>query len=144
MRGEATRESLVAAAFGVKRVNDSMRARLRVEIGRLRKELGELATVEATADGFRLRAERVAVLLPPGEGEASQVLALLRSGGAWSTSAIAASVGLSQRAIQRSLALLSDEGRVESIGGGRASKWIAKPADGFATTLLLLARAPSR
>jgi hypothetical protein len=144
LRGEATREELVAAAFGVKRVNDSMRARLRVEIGRLRKELGDLASVEATAKGFRLSAEGVAVLLPPGAGEASQVLALLRGGGAWSTSAIAASIGLSQRAIQRSLALLSDEGRVESIGGGRASKWIAKPADGFATTLLLLARAPTR
>lgn len=144
LRGEATREELIAAAFGARRVNDSLRVRLRVEIGRLRRALGELAEVEATTAGFALRARSIAVLLPPAQGEASQVLALLRRGGAWSTSALAASIGLSQRAIQRTLVTLSEQGRVESVGGGRSSRWIAKPADGFATTLLLLARAPSR
>ncbi|MFO0740084.1 MAG: helix-turn-helix domain-containing protein [Labilithrix sp.] len=142
LRGEASREELIAAAFGTRRVSESLRVRLRVEIGRLRRALGDLATIEATASGFALRARDVAVLLPPAQGEASQVLALLRSGGAWSTSAIAASIGLSQRAIQRALAALAEEGRAESVGAGRSSRWIAKPADGFATTLLLLARGP--
>src|SRR5262249_58975771 len=46
--GEAARETLIERAFGARRANASHRARLRVEIGRLRKELRSLGDVRAT------------------------------------------------------------------------------------------------
>src|SRR5438046_2982263 len=50
--GGAARETLIADAFGARRVNESHRARLRVEIGRLRRALAPVAEIRATADGF--------------------------------------------------------------------------------------------
>lgn len=52
--GEATRETLCAHAFRARRINESHRARLRVELGRLRRELRALAEVRATPNGFAL------------------------------------------------------------------------------------------
>lgn len=139
--GEVTREELALAAFGSRRVNDSIRSRIRVEIGRLRRAIAPLADVEATAKGFALRTEaaRTVALLPPAEAEGGAVLALLRGGEAWSTSAIAAALGASQRAVQRALVGLRDAGQVESTGRGRACRWVAPTPSGFATTMLLLA-----
>jgi len=143
--GDATREALAEAAFGARRITDSTRARLRVEIGRLRHTLDELADVEATGRGYALRPRRgarVVVLLPPEPGEASAVLALLRAGESWSTSALAAAVGTSQRTVQRALLALRDNGRVEATGRGRAQRWVARPPEGFATALLLVMPGP--
>ena len=42
--------------------------------------------------------------------------ALLSDGAAWSTSALALALGVSQRTIQRALAALHDDGRVRSLG----------------------------
>lgn len=139
----ATREALVLSAFGAKRVNDSLRARLRVEIGRLRKAIEAFAEVVATGHGYAIRSRAdapVTVLLPPASGEASAVLALLRGGESWSTSALATAMGLSQRTVQRALTALRDEGRIEGIGAGRSQRWVARPPEGFATTLLLVTR----
>jgi DNA-binding transcriptional ArsR family regulator len=127
-------------------VTESLRARLRVEIGRLRAVLSAIAHIEATSRGYALgarRGEGVAVLLPPHPGEESAVLALLRGGESWSTSAIAAAVGSSQRAVQRALAALRAGDRVESVGRGRSRRWVARAPQGFATTLLLVTRAPA-
>jgi DNA-binding IclR family transcriptional regulator len=77
--------------------------------------------------------------LPPIEGEASALLALLRAGDSWATSALAAAVGKSQRAVQRALAALEQQGEVRATGEGRARRWVASPAAGLATTLLLVA-----
>ncbi|HZW88268.1 MAG TPA: helix-turn-helix domain-containing protein, partial [Myxococcaceae bacterium] len=49
---ESPRSVLMERAFGVRRTNDSHRARLRVEMGRLRQELRPLAEVRATPGGF--------------------------------------------------------------------------------------------
>jgi hypothetical protein len=139
---EAPRDALIARVFGARRVSDSHRVRLRVEIGRLRKLLVGLARLEATSSGFLLAPEgarRVALLLPPTEGEASALFALLRGGEAWATSALAAAVGKSQRAVQRALAGLEEQGRVRATGEGRARRWVASPVAGFAMTLLLVA-----
>jgi len=83
------------------------------------------------------------VLLPPAPGEASAILALLRGGEAWSTSALATAIGSAQRTVQRALVALRDDGRVTCVGRGRAQRWIARPPEGFATNLLLAARPPS-
>jgi DNA-binding transcriptional ArsR family regulator len=138
---DVARDALIARVFGARRVNESHRVRLRVEIGRLRKLLARLADVRATSAGFVLVPERAAVacvLLPPTDGDASALAALLRSGDAWATSALAAAVGKSQRAVQRALAELERDGKVRSVGAGRARRWVGAPAAGYTTTLLLV------
>jgi hypothetical protein len=144
--GDAGREALIAQAFRTRDPDDTHRARLRVEIGRLRALIKPLARIEATPSGFALRPlgdQPVAVLAPPIEGEQASLLALLADGAAWSTSALALALGDSQRTVQRALADLQDAGRVRSIGRSRAQRWLAPPLAGFTTILLLPASLPS-
>jgi hypothetical protein len=138
--GSVAREALVVRAFGARRINESHRARLRVEIGRLRKMLRALADVSATPDGFLLTpraASSVVVLAPPIDGDAASLLALLGDGEAWSTSALALALGQSQRTVQRALSVLEQSDQVRSFGRARARRWLAPPSSGIATTLLL-------
>jgi len=139
------RETLIADAFGFRAPDETHRARLRVEIGRLRALLRPLAAVEATPRGFLLRprGDRAVVLLaPPIEGEQAALLALLSDGAPWSTSALALALGDSQRTVQRALAELEAAGRVRAIGQARARRWLAPPLAGFTTILLLPAGLP--
>jgi hypothetical protein len=138
--GDVDRETLIACAFRTRHANETHRARLRVEVGRLRAHVTELALVEATARGFALRprGERaVVVLAPPIDGDQGSVVALLSDGAAWSTSALALALGASQRTVQRALADLEAAGRVRSIGQARARRWLSPPLAGFTTILLL-------
>jgi hypothetical protein len=140
----ATRAELIHAAFGGKTASESLRARLRVELGRLRRVLSELADIRATDEGFLIvprNGDAIRVLLPPDAGDASALVGLLGGGESWSTSALAEAVGQSQRTVQRALGTLLEQGRVHAIGRGRARRWVAPPPSGFATTLLLAARA---
>jgi hypothetical protein len=139
---DVARDELIRRVFAARRINDSHRVRLRVELGRLRKLLARLADVRATAAGFELLPRAGAgcsLLLPPSEGEASALMALLRGGEAWATSALAAAVGKSQRAVQRALSTLEHEGKVRGVGAGRARRWVRAPSAGIATSLLLVA-----
>ncbi|ALB94125.1 hypothetical protein [Burkholderia pseudomallei] len=143
--GDAPREALVARAFRVKHADESHRARLRVEIGRLRALLGELADIRATQRGFVLiprRAPDVAVLARPHEDAHAAVLALLADGESWSSSALALALGASQHTVQRSLDALAAAGNAQSFGCGRARRWTTPPVPRFATTLLLPAPLP--
>lgn len=143
--GDVDRETLIAIAFRTRHPDETHRARLRVEIGRLRALVKGLAQVEATARGFVLQprgGREVAVLAPPLEGEEGALVALLSDGAAWSTSALALAVGDSQRTVQRALADLLAEGRVRAIGQARARRWVAPPLAGFTTILLLPASLP--
>ena len=138
--GEAAREGLIERAFGARRTNASHRARLRVGMGRLRRELSSLAEIRATAGGFRLVARgagTVRLLAPPIESPDAAVLALLADGEAWSTSALALALGSSQRTAQRALVALEEAGQVRALGRGRSRRWLCAPVAGFATTLLL-------
>ena len=138
--GEVNREALIAGAFRIRRPDETHRARLRVEIGRLRALVSASAQIEATARGFALRpqgARDVAVLAPPIDGDQASLVALLSDGAAWSTSALALALGASQRTVQRALAELEAEGRVRTIGQARARRWLAPPLTGFTTILLL-------
>jgi DNA-binding transcriptional ArsR family regulator len=140
------RDTLVARAFRAKRADESHRARLRVEIGRLRAALATLAGVSATRRGFALiprRASEVVVLARPVDGEHAQVLAFLADGESWSSSALALVLGASQRTVQRALDSLAAAGKVQSFGRGRARRWTTPPVPGFATTLLLPSPLPS-
>lgn len=135
---EVTREELLRVAFGMRRANDSLRARLRVSVGRLRKLLSGLCALEATSAGFALSARaKVHVLAPPLDDQAGSLLALVSDGEAWSTSALALALGASQRSVQRGLATLESEGKVRSVGRGRSRRWLAPPLTPFATHLLL-------
>jgi len=143
--GDVDRNALIAHAFRIRRPDETHRARLRVEIGRLRAIVAPLAHIEATARGFILRPrdERaVVVLLPPIDGDQASLLALLADGAAWSTSALALALGASQRTIQRALVELETAGRVRSIGRARAQRWLSPPLVGFTTILLLPASIP--
>jgi DNA-binding winged helix-turn-helix (wHTH) protein len=138
--GDVARDTLIARAFGSKFVDESHRARLRVEAGRLRKVLRTLAEVSATKRGFALaprRAREVVVLAPPVEEEHAVVLAFLADGESWSSSALALALGTSQRTVQRALDSLATAGKVQSFGRGRARRWMTPPVPGFTTTLLL-------
>jgi tetratricopeptide (TPR) repeat protein len=138
--GEATRHDLIERAFGARRPNASHRARLRVGMGRLRRELRPFAEIRATTDGFRLVTRgtaKVRLLAPPIESPDAAVLALLADGEAWSTSALALALGSSQRTVQRALQTLLEAGQVRALGGGRSRRWLSAPVAGFATTLLL-------
>jgi tetratricopeptide (TPR) repeat protein len=137
---DAARDMLLARAFGAKFVDESHRARLRVEIGRLRAALRHVAEIRATKRGFALvalGADEVLVLARPIDEEHASVLALLDDGEAWSTSALALALGASQRTLQRALESLAREGKVQPFGRGRARRWIMPPVSGFTTALLL-------
>ena len=137
---DVPRDVLVARAFRLKRADESLRARLRVEMGRLRRMLRPLADVSATQRGFALvprRAREVVVLAPPVEEEHASVLAFLADGESWSSSALALALGTSQRTVQRSLDSLAEARKVQSFGLGRARRWMTPPVPGFTTTLLL-------
>ena len=138
--GDVDRQVLIAGAFGARKANGSDRARLRVEIGRLRAQASGLASIVVTARGFALRphgTDAVAVLAPPVDGAHGSILALLADGSAWSTSDLALSLGVSQRTLQRALAGLEAAGQVRSLGRARTRRWLAPPLTGFTTTLLL-------
>ena len=138
--GDVPRDVLVRRAFRAKAADESHRARLRVEIGRLRAELGALAQVNATERGFALspqRASEVVVLAPGTEDRHAAVLALLADGESWSSSALAIALGTGPRSVQRALERLSSAGKVQSFGRGRARRWMTPPVPGFPTTLLL-------
>jgi DNA-binding transcriptional ArsR family regulator len=143
--GDAPRDVLLARAFGARSVDESHRARLRVEVGRLRRALRPLADVTATKRGFALEprsARDVAVLAQPVEDEHADVLAFLADGESWSSSALAVALGASQRTVQRALDALAKAGKVQSFGRGRSRRWLTPPMPGFTTTLLLPAPLP--
>jgi hypothetical protein len=144
--GDVPRDALLARAFRAKHADESHRARLRVEIGRLRAELRPLADVSATKRGFALaprRAREIVVLAPPVEEPHAAVLAFLADGESWSSSALAIALGSSPRTVQRALDQLGATGKVQSFGRGRARRWMTPPVPGFPTILLLPGPLPS-
>jgi hypothetical protein len=144
--GDVPRRDLVARAFGAKVADESHRARLRVEMGRLRRVLHPVADVRATTRGFALAPRRdakdIVVLAQPVEEQHAGLLALIADGESWSSSALALAHGTSQRTVQRALDSLASAGKVQSFGRGPARRWVSTPVPDFATTLLLPAPLP--
>jgi DNA-binding winged helix-turn-helix (wHTH) protein len=142
---DVPRDVLLARAFGARFVDESHRARLRVEMGRLRRMLGKVGNISATRRGFTLvpqRGREVVVLARPVEEEHGDVLAFLTDGESWSSSGLAIALGTSQRTEQRALDSLAAEGKVQSFGRARSRRWITPPVPGFTTVLLLPAPLP--
>lgn len=142
---DVDREALIAHAFNTRRPNETHRARLRVQIGRLRALVAKMARIDATPRGFVLQPRGVGdvvVLAPPIDGDRGSLVALLSDGAAWSTSALSMALGASQRSVQRALVELEAQGRVRSIGRARAQRWLSPPLTGFTTILLLPASLP--
>jgi len=137
---DASREALLLRAFRARHADESHRARLRVEMGRLRAELAPLAAINATSAGFVLAPHEdraVAVLAPPLDEPHADMLALFADGEAWSSSALAIALGASARTVQRALEALSAAGRVQPVGRGRARRWLTPTPGAFSTLLLL-------
>lgn len=144
--GDVPRETLIARAFRLTLSDESHRARLRVEVGRLRAALEPLASVTATPRGYALVARDqtdVVLLARPVEEKFAALFAFLADGESWSSSALALALGTSQRTVQRALDTLAAEAKVQAFGRGRARRWMTPPVPGFATTLLLTAPWPS-
>jgi hypothetical protein len=144
---DVPRAALLARAFRAKHIDESHRARLRVEMGRLRGALRGVTGIAATRAGFTLvprGARDVVVLAPPTDESYAIVLALLADGETWSSSALALALGASQRTVQRELDGLATEGKVQAIGRGRARRWMTPPVPGFPTALLLPTAPPFR
>jgi hypothetical protein len=142
---DVPRNDLITRAFRTRYADETHRARLRVEIGRLRAAVRPLADIRATAQGFEWvprGAAEVAVLAPPSDEKHAAVLALLSDGEAWSSSALALALAMSQRNVQRALDALATNGKVQPLGRGRARRWMMPPLPGFATALLLPAPLP--
>lgn len=138
--GDVSREALIADTFRTRHADESHRARLRVEIGRLRAALRPFANIHATKRGFKLtlgRSRDVMILDRPLQEKHATVLALLADGELWSSSAMALALGCSQRSIQRALESLMAEDKVQALGHGRARRWTGPPVPGITTTLLL-------
>lgn len=143
---DVPRSVLIARAFGARFTDESHRARLRVEAGRLRAMLRGVAVLRATRRGFALArhgAGEIVVLAQPVEGEHAAMLALLADGEAWSSSALALALGASQRSVQRALVVLAASGKVQPFGRGRARRWMTPPLPGLTTPLLLPAPLPA-
>jgi tetratricopeptide (TPR) repeat protein len=143
---DVSRDSLIAQTFRLKLSDETHRARLRVEIGRLRTAIIEFAEVRATPQGFLLvprSADKVVVLDQPIREKHAAVLAILTDGEAWSSSALALVLGTSQRTVQRALDALAEAGKVQAFGRGQACRWVSSTLPGFTTTLLLPGPLPS-
>jgi hypothetical protein len=143
---DVPRSTLVARAFRAKHADESHRARLRVEIGRLRAELRALADVTATSQGFALAprgTRELVVLAPPVDEPHAAVLAFLADGESWSSSALAIALGASPRTVQRAIEELAAAGKVQWFGRGRARRWMTPLVPGFPTILLLPGPLPS-
>jgi hypothetical protein len=137
---DVPRSVLIARAFRTKHADESLRARLRVEMARLRVVLRTVAELSATPRGFALiprRASEVVVLAPLVDEQHAAVLALLADGESWSSSALAIALGSSPRTVQRALDPLAASGKVHSVGRGRARRWMTAPVFEITTTLLL-------
>ena len=137
---DVPRERLITHAFRMRFPDETHRARLRVEIGRLRQALQPLATVGATRRGYALAPRGtggIVVLARPAEERHAALLALLADGEAWSSSSLALALGISQRTTQRALDALEAAGKAQSFGRGPARRWLAPTLPGFTTTLLL-------
>jgi len=142
---DVARATLLARTFNAKHIDESHRARLRVEIGRLRRTLRTMADVTATRDGFALSplCARAVVLAPTVDNAHAAVLACLADGESWSSSALALALGTSQRSVQRALDQLAAARKAQWFGRGRARRWMTPPVPGFPTSLLLPAPLPS-
>ncbi|MDQ6736769.1 MAG: helix-turn-helix domain-containing protein [Gemmatimonadota bacterium] len=143
---DVARDVIAARVFGAKVADDSHRARLRVEVGRLRKLLAPIAGITATKDGFVLmpsRSPEVVVLARPVDEPNGSLLALLADGESWSSSSLALALDASQRTVQRALDALAAAGKVNSFGLGRSRRWVMPSVPGFTTTLLLPAPLPN-
>ena len=118
---DVPRETLVAQAFRAKRADETYRARLRVEVGRLRRVLRTLAEVVATKRGFAILprdAGEIVVLAPLVEDEQAAVLALLADGESWSSSALAL-------ALAASPAYGAASTRIAGAKRARCRRWVA-------------------
>ncbi|WP_236517164.1 helix-turn-helix domain-containing protein [Sandaracinus amylolyticus] len=139
------RDELASSAFEVRRVNPSHRARLRVEIGRLRKAMHGLAAEPiATKEGYVLSSQReVVVLSPPGDDdEGARIALVLGDGASWSARELATHTGLSIRTVQRALASLVESGRAVRSGRGARVRY-TRPGTPIASRMLLLGLLPA-
>jgi hypothetical protein len=139
------RDELAGRAFEVRQVNASHRARLRVEIGRLRKVTGAIGAEPIASDeGYVLRSRReVVVLMPPSDDDVARIGFVLADGASWSARGLAEHAGVSRRTAQRALGALVETGAVIRTGRGKQVSY-ARLGGAIASRMLLLGLVPKR
>jgi hypothetical protein len=136
-------DALAASVSPAARVTASHRARVGVELGRLRRALRGLAELRGAEGGVALATPREVVLLLPTSDAASAPIALLLGDGAWwSAEALAERAGIPRRAASRELAALLEAGRAVRAGQGAAARY-ARPAPPIASRMVLLGLVPT-
>ena len=105
--GDVPRDTLVARAFRAKHADESHRARLRVEIGRLRAALADAGRRERDrSEGLRWRRAahaRSSCWRRPSKSSMRRCSPSSPTVRSWSSSALALALGASQRTVQRAL-----------------------------------------
>ena len=137
--GDAPREALIAAVFRLRRPDETHRARLRVEAGRLRVALKGLAEVRASRRGYALALPpgcEAVTLAPPDESAHPELQALLADGQPWSSAALAWRWAPANVRCSVPWKPWPPPAR-PAAGTGRARRWAAPPPPGCATVLLL-------
>ncbi len=145
---DVPRDALVARAFRRRsRPMRSHRARLRVEIGRLRAVLRALAEISATQAGLRARRRVTRRGRRAGAARRGRACGGARVPRRWRDPGRARrlrlALGASQRSVQRRSTRSRPRARCRCFGHGRARRWMTPPVPGFTTTLLLPAPLPS-
>ena len=138
------RDELAARAFDTRKPNASHRARLRVEIGRLRALTTDGLGAEpvATKEGYALASRReVVMLLPKTDDEVARVALLLADGASWSAQGLADLTGVSKRTALRALTMLVEGGTAVRTGSGTAIRY-RRPGPPVASRMLLLGLLP--
>lgn len=137
------RDELAGRAFDVRRVNESHRSRLRVELGRLRKLVVDLGVEPTAAEaGYVLASKReVALLLPPSDDDAARIALLLGDGASWTARAVAEHAGVSKSTAQRALGALVASGAAVRTGTGKDVRY-TRPGTPIASRMLLLGLLP--
>ena len=140
---DVARDELAARAFDARRVNASHRSRLRVEVGRLRKVMAGLAEPVATEDGYCLESPReVVTLLPPTDDDDARIAILLGDGAAWSAQSLAEHAVVSERTVQRALAVLIEDGSAVRTGTAKDVRYV-RPGPRVASRMLLFGLVPA-
>jgi hypothetical protein len=138
--GPSSADTIAREAFGARVPNASHFARLRVELGRLRRmlgtNLGDLV-LERRAVRYKTRLP-VIVLLPLAPPREARLRAILGDGRAWPLRTLAKIVGQSPRTVQRLMGELTTKGIATALGSGPSRSYaLASTYPKMATWMLL-------
>lgn len=135
-------KALASSVMSAPRPNESHRARLKVELGRLRRMLPSGTAIRSLGGGaWTLETAASVVTLVPllRRAPEERALTLLSDGRAWRAKDLAEALEMGPRVMQRDLAALAARGVVRQTGRGPTTRWyVPGRAESIASQMLLL------